>query len=147
MSQRLDELRRQRALVQEHLAWLDREIAAAAPQKSAVSTTTISPAAPAPIVTKAEPLASTSAAVSSPSVGSGASIPSVLSVPSPTSAGATAAAPPPGELAVEKLLEEYRVAPDAVRQDVRKGCFLYFAAACALFALVVVVLFFALRTR
>ena len=35
MSSRLDELRRHRALLQEHLAWLDREIAAAAGEKPA----------------------------------------------------------------------------------------------------------------
>jgi hypothetical protein len=35
MSDRLPELRRQRALVAEHLAWLDREIAAAGGETSA----------------------------------------------------------------------------------------------------------------
>lgn len=44
MPERLDELRRQRALVQEQLAWLDREIAALAP--SAESPPSSAPVAP-----------------------------------------------------------------------------------------------------
>jgi hypothetical protein len=47
MSSRLDELRRQRALLQEHLAWLDREIDAAAGDAR--------PPAPVPAVEPARP--------------------------------------------------------------------------------------------
>jgi hypothetical protein len=45
MSDRLTELQRQRALVQEHLAWLDREIAAA--QGSRRPTPAVMPVSPA----------------------------------------------------------------------------------------------------
>jgi len=50
MSERLNDLQRQRALILEQLAWLDREIAAAAgepPQAKKASTSTAPPAAPA----------------------------------------------------------------------------------------------------
>jgi hypothetical protein len=52
MPSRLDELRRHRALLQEHLAWLDREIAAAAgerpPSSAAAGLTPVRPAASQP---------------------------------------------------------------------------------------------------
>ncbi|HZP60009.1 MAG TPA: hypothetical protein VFB27_06750, partial [Opitutaceae bacterium] len=44
-SDHLSELRRQRALVQEHLAWLDREIAAAAGETTPL---TLAPKPPGP---------------------------------------------------------------------------------------------------
>ena len=43
MSDRLAELVRQRALVQEHLAWLDREIARAAQKPVAAVETSVAP--------------------------------------------------------------------------------------------------------
>lgn len=57
MSDRLEELRRQRALLQQHLAWLDAEIAAASQSLAAPRTTSTkidlpaprSPAVPSPI--------------------------------------------------------------------------------------------------
>ena len=64
MSDRLEELRRQRALVQEHLAWMDREIAALdggartptpAPVAAARAVTSIQ--SPAPIARVAPPAA------------------------------------------------------------------------------------------
>lgn len=56
MTDRLAELRRQRALVAEHLAWLDREIAAANP--AAPPPPSLSPAVESPAVTatRSEPL-------------------------------------------------------------------------------------------
>jgi hypothetical protein len=47
MSDRLPELRRQRALVAEHLAWLDREIADAGSEAPATPVTPAPPAKPA----------------------------------------------------------------------------------------------------
>lgn len=123
MSARLAELRRQRALLQDHLAWLDREIAAAE---------NTAPAARAPAANLAPPTprsASASVAVTPP--------PSGVSL-HPTSS--LAASP-------EAILEEYRVEPSAVKSDVRKGCLLYFAAAFALLILVVAILYFALSSR
>ena len=43
------------------------------------------------------------------------------------------------------MLDEYRVAPDALKSDVKKGCLLYFFGAIGLFALGVVALYFAFR--
>jgi len=43
---RLQELRRQRALVQEHLAWIDREIASSSGQAPTAPTVQIQPVAP-----------------------------------------------------------------------------------------------------
>jgi hypothetical protein len=49
VSDRLQELRRQRALVQQHLAWLDDEIAAAAPSATVAPPGSAAAADPAPV--------------------------------------------------------------------------------------------------
>ena len=46
----------------------------------------------------------------------------------------------------DDLTARYRVAPDALRNDVRKGCFIYFAAALLLLAAGVAILYFTLRS-
>ncbi len=114
MSDRLAELRRQRALVQTHLAWLDAEIARAA----GATTTTLPPAAPAPTV----------------------------AVPSAALPAVPATEDPPRMTPVaDTILEEYRVPEASLKNDVRKGCLLYFAAALAAVAAGVVVLYFLFR--
>ncbi|MBI4625166.1 MAG: hypothetical protein HY736_18345 [Verrucomicrobia bacterium] len=115
---RLAELLRQRALLQEHLAWLDREIVDASPR------TTPRDSSPPPPLPAPAPLDTASAAREP-----------VL----------PEAAPPAAVLAPDAIIEEYRVAPDALRTDVRKGCFLYFAAAFAVLILGVMAMYFALR--
>ena len=124
MSDRLRELHRQRALLQDHLAWLDREIANAGENRSPASSVPVAPVvSPAPLTVA--PVA-------------------VTSNPAP------AHAPPPAPLgplpAADTILEKYRVAPASLQQDVRKGCFLYFAAAFAVLALGVIALYYALRS-
>jgi hypothetical protein len=47
-----------------------------------------------------------------------------------------------GPSAADAILEEYRVAPDTLKTDIRKGCLLYFIGALALVALGVSVLYF-----
>ena len=42
----------------------------------------------------------------------------------------------------DALLEEFRIAPDELKTDVKKGCLLYFFAALALVALGIVALYF-----
>jgi hypothetical protein len=101
MSDRLRELRRQRALVQEQLAWLDQEIAKASSEEK-----------------------------SFPS-----SVPPVVSVPVQTQAMASA----------DAIIDEYRVAPEVVKSDVRKGCLLYFALGLGLIVAGVIGLYLALR--
>jgi hypothetical protein len=112
MPDRLAELRRQRALVQQHLEWLDREIAAvhagATPTEPAVST----PAATAALSPPAAPLKR------------------ALETPAQT------------EEVSEQILQEYRVPSESLQQDVRKGCLLYFIAGLTLFALGIVALYF-----
>lgn len=117
MPDRLAELRRQRALVQEHLAWLEREIAAteSAGGKIAAEVRPAIPASPLP-----RPSAS----------------PAPITPPSP-----------PSDASIDKLLEQYRSAPGSVKQDVRKGCLLYFALALAVFAASVAVLYFLLGPK
>ena len=103
MQDRLAELRRQRALVVEHLGWLDREIAAAAP--SGLSST---PAVQPNIAEQPATLAEASLAVVPPSQSSSSD-----AVPSP--------------------LPNLR--PADIKQDVRRGCFLYFGLALLLVVL------------
>jgi hypothetical protein len=119
MSDRLAELRRQRALVQEHLAWLDREIAAAEKISSAPTSAPALSSAPAS-ESRGIPSAAT-AAIASVAISDAADS--------------------------DAILEKYRVPPDTLKSDLRKGCFLYFAAAMLLFALGVVGLYYALRSR
>ncbi len=126
MSDRLQELRRQRALIQEHLAWLDREIAAASGQP------VVAPA-PTPVP---PPVASVAPAFVTPVV-----------APIPVVAPAIPADPiaPEVAAAADAILDEYRVAPDNLKTDVKKGCFLYLLAAFGLLALGVIGLYYALR--
>jgi hypothetical protein len=126
MSDQLRDLLRQRALLQEHLSWLDREIAAASDKTPEMPVAAA--VAPKPPGFPPVPLAPEPAAVIATTV-----------VPGDKSADASPAA--------EALFEKYRVAPSAVQQDVRRGCFIYFAAAFALFAVGVVVLYFLISSR
>jgi hypothetical protein len=112
MSDRLAELRRQRALVQQHLEWLDREIAAADGGAASTGTTLSTPAATAALSPPAAPL--------KPAVETPAQTDEVS----------------------EQILQEYRVPSESLQQDVRKGCLLYFVAGLTLFALGIVVLYF-----
>lgn len=93
MSDRLTDLQRQRTLVQEQLAWLDREIAAEASAKTQPSG--IATAAPAP-------------------------------APAPASAQGASGINPADS---EAILAQYRNEPGSLKDEVRKGCFLYFALA------------------
>jgi hypothetical protein len=111
MSERLNELRRQRALLQEHLAWLDREIAAEQGHPPP-ATAAVAPPAPLPAPTPASP--------------------------------ATALA---SERDPDAILARYREQTGDLKQNVRRGCFLYFIAAFALVGLAVLALYFYSRSR
>lgn len=114
-SDRLAELQRQRALVQEHLAWIEREIVAAD------STSPLSnPTGPnQPAATPAAAKASTPVATASTTENLSAD--------------------------VEALMDPYRVSPVDVQRDVRKGCLLYFVGALILGTGAVIGLYYALR--
>ena len=134
MSDRLRELLRQRALLQEHLAWLEQEIAAAAEKKPEDAAT---PAAndPRPITPStppAKPLSS-SAGV--------AIVAKVISATGTTGANRELV---PG---ADAIIDEFRVPPQTLESDVRRGCFLYFIAAFVLFTLGVAALYFTIGTR
>lgn len=106
MQDRLAELRRQRALVAEHLAWIDREIAAAAPADSPLQSSADAPR-PAPNLTVN--------AVSEPPQ-------PVLPInPSQRSDASAPASVPLPSLPESK--------PAEIQSDVRRGCFIYFALA------------------
>lgn len=124
---RLDELHRQRALVQEHLAWLEREIQAE--ERSGKPREKTSPS----------PIASTGARA-------------VADRPADTSARTDARAAGAGSAArsdavADDILEQYRVPPASLQSDVRKGCWLYLVAALVGLALVVAVLYVAISRR
>src|SRR5687768_8090608 len=125
MPDRLAELRRQRALIQAHLAWLDREIDAASEKKA--------PALPA----AASPQTQT------PALGAAIVVAALKAQGSTT--GPALVPESPALTSADTILEEYRVPPDALKTDVRKGCFLYFALAFVLVGIVVVALYFVLR--
>jgi flagellar biosynthesis/type III secretory pathway chaperone len=93
MSDRLQELRRQKALLIEQAACLDREIAA---EQARINL--------APPAAASQPPASADAAV-------------------------------------EALLNQYRPDPQALRQSVKRGCYLYFLAALALLGLGVLTIY------
>ena len=111
MPDRLAEIRRQRALVAEHLAWLDREIAAAAPASAAPVAPTAPAVVPAPIA-PLDPAAILAAATAA------------------KPAAQISAAPSIEDDIAEKHLP--RRQPDSIQQDVRRGCLLYFAIAALL---------------
>ncbi len=129
---RLSDLRRQRALLQEHLAWLDREITLATAETNAPADATSSPVAPgAPLPVSVPPAGGVSPA-----------LPAIA--PAPTSSTVVSV---PATVDPEAILEQYRKPGGALHRKVRQGCFLYFAAAFVLLGLGVVALYFLLRSR
>jgi hypothetical protein len=109
-SSRLNDLRRQRALMQEHLAWLDREIAEE----------TGMPSGEPPAITD------------------------IPNIPS-TESAASASAAEPVSAEAEKVLDEFRVPPGDIQENVRRGCLIYFFVGLVLFAAAVVGLYFVFR--
>lgn len=142
MSQRLAELQRQRALLMEHLGWLEREIAAeqvrsTEPSTFAVRPPDVEPAAPAqasptpsaiPAVAPAN-AATTVATAADTTIATTINVVAPAPLTSPPRAGAGSLHGP------EEILDQYRIAPDTLRNDIRKGCFLYFALAFVLLAI------------
>jgi hypothetical protein len=124
MLDRLADLHRQRALVQEHLDWIDREIIRAERQQQAA----------APAVPPAEP--ALPAAVPPPAIPPPAA---------PLPVNPAAVTTPPHLSPADAILEEYRVPSNTLKSDVRKGCLLYFAGAFVLLGLAIVGLWLAFR--
>lgn len=126
MSDRLQELLRQRALVEEHLAWLDGEIIVAGGESADKSSPPLWPAASP--VKSANPRPAFSAPVA---------------IPNPVSLTTAQALPPEVAKVADQIIEEYRVEPKALHTDVRKGCLLYFFAALGLVIFGAVAFYFA----
>ena len=111
MADRLAELLRQRALLQEHLAWLGREIAKAS--NSASPALTALPILKPPLLAPSIPAPPTT----------------VRRLPLAASAPVIAPAADARADDADEILEQYRVAPAALQTDIRKGCLLYFIGA------------------
>ena len=126
MSARLQELLHQKALLAEHTAWLEREIASerariAPPQESIVPPATID--AP-PLLLPTEPTA-----------------------PSAESPIALTGTPDVMASGSETGIDQYRPEPKAIQSEVTRGCLLYFLAGLALFAVFVVTVYLVYRRR
>lgn len=119
MSDRLHELQRQRALAQEQLAWLDREIAAEVAKTGA-------PAPPPPHAAETALAAAQLAAAARRST-------HTLETVLPADA--------------EKILAQYQTSPSSIKSDVKRGCFLYLALAFALLAVGFVALYLSSRSK
>lgn len=107
MSERLTELQRQRALIQNHLSWLDREIAAAQ------GLPTSPQASPVPISTPA--LSHIAASITTP---------------------AAKTLETTDELEAERIIGQFHRDPNLLKTDTRRGCLTAFALALGLMALV-----------
>lgn len=134
MSDRLQELLRQRQLVQEQLAWLDREIV-----------TVSGDAPPSP--------PSPPAPMQAPDLSRPTPPPSnfVASQAAAIARHAAAACTPRSDespqviASADAILDQYRVQPDSLKTNVSRGCLLYFFCALAGVAVVVTGLYYALR--
>ncbi len=136
MSDRLQDLLRQRQLVQAQLAWLDREIAnvyGAAP-----------PSSPAPIQASdfPQPTPPPSNFVAN----------QVAAIARHAAADRLAPSraphrdePPQVTASADAILEQYRVEPDSLKTSVRQGCLIYFFCALAAIAVASTGLYYALR--
>lgn len=145
MSDRLAELRRQRALVEDHLAWLEREIAVAEKAGGVGLPTSPSPAITSTpsgaLAQAAAPLRPAPASIAGNQPPASplrpAEPPLVISTPAPQPTASSRLFPRTIATTQQPALPsaslgEYRVSPGAVKEDVRKGCLLYFAAAFVL---------------
>ena len=142
---RLAELLRQRALLQGHVAWLDREIDAVTSQPAATDPAVLPPRTGA--MTSGVPRASAPSAPASFATGATAAE-AVLPAASPArSSPALAPATPRVAIEADAILDEYRVAPDALKTGVRQGCFLYLILAFAVLGLGVTALYFTIGRR
>jgi hypothetical protein len=118
---RLAELHRQRKLVQEHLAWLDEQIAQATPSAGAVAGGG-----------RVEPIAT-------PTANSAAQEAATQGTTTQPLVAATT------DTAMDAELDRYRRPASDLQRDVRMGCLLYFAAGLLMTAAIVAILYFALR--
>lgn len=120
VSDRLAELLRQRALLQEHLAWLDREIAAL---RDTGKSTDSGPGA--------SPAAAVNVAAQSGGAGPGSPIASVTVIPS---------GPPAAD--ADAIIQRYGYDPRSTTADVKRGCWIAFIGAFVCIALLILAVWF-----
>lgn len=118
MSDRLNELRRQRALLQEHLDWLDREIAATSGA--------------------AHPAARTVKSSTPPMVAAPAALSPIISVSLSES---------PAAHDTEALLRQYASDPKDSEASVKRGCWVAFLASFAFLGLLVAIWYIGVYAR
>ena len=127
MCERLNELLRQRALLDEHLEWLEAEIAAE--KRKGPVTQEVAPIftpAPSPTI---RPMA--------------APVPAPLAVPPPLIERPAAEV----EREAESILEQYRTEQARVGTSVKRGCFGYFFVAMVLLIGALVGFYFYVKTQ
>jgi len=134
MSARLQELLRQKALLSEHSAWLDREIAIEQARAAPADAGSGSPPAPE------ASLAVAAAAPAQPEQTAGP--PSAQPEVSPASP-----APVAGKGSTPPVPAEYQTEPKLIRRAVTWGCLLYFMGALALLGLGLAAIFIFYRHR
>lgn len=125
MSDRLNELLRQRALLQEHVAWIEKEIAAlkvTAPQEESR--------------TAATQLAAPAVAAQGSAAAPNSPIAEIKVIPS---------APVISPADAEALIQRYGYDPKSTTADVKRGCWVAFGVAFVLLAVVVTAAWFLLR--
>jgi hypothetical protein len=118
MSDRLQELLRQKALLDEHAAWFEREIALER-ARSGGNPPTAAPVAPA---AAPAPVPATTPARATPAAAPAAMAPSV-------------------EAEAEAIIEQYRAPAQSSRQQLKWGCILYLIGALVLVALSVLAIY------
>ena len=123
MPDRLSELLQQRRLIEEHLAWLNREIEAAKP---ATRESSLPHLLSAPIN----------------ALGGTPGTPQPAPPPFPLSATPAAASLENALREPDTILAEYQVDPKSLHVDVKRGCLMYFAGAMAVLILGVSLLYF-----
>jgi|GEM_PF-391365 len=137
MPDRLSELLQQRRLIEEHLAWLNREIAAATPSPAATGLSSPPPRqAGSPPVAAAPSRSLPPGGITLDPTASPA-----ISVPSVALTGSTEASLDAGLKEADTILAEYQTDPRNLHVDVKRGCLLYFAAAMGLLILFVALLY------
>lgn len=119
MSDRLQELLRQKALLSEHAAWLDREIAL---ERERTAPALETGAAPPPVVP-------TEPAPAGPVEPTGQPTPASQE-PVPATSGSV-----PAGASTPPIPAEYRTEPKEIRQKVTRGCLTYFVIGLVLLGL------------
>jgi hypothetical protein len=123
MSDRLNELLRQRTIIQEHLTWLDRQIIA---ESDGIS-----------------PLAPTPSALNDLEKGGVPFMPP----PPPTLTSTPTVEATKTEQAAEAILADYKKDPLRQQSDIKRGCLLYFISALAFVSLVTILFYFLYSRR